>query len=166
MKGINWQSNWVRGITTALTVGMMVLIFFFSTQTAERSDKTSGRVAQIVIDVLHPDFSSYGEEEQESIYNATQHIVRKAAHFSEYTALGLLALFCLESWRGKKKWNGGLGWAAGTLYAMTDEIHQLLIDGRSGQWTDVLIDSSGVLTGVLLAWLILRRINPGEKEGD
>ena len=36
-----------------------------------------------------------------------------------------------------------------------DELHQLLIDGRSGQWSDVLLDSGGVLTGALIAGLIL-----------
>ena len=43
----------------------------------------------------------------------------------------------------------------GTAYAGTDELHQLLIDGRSGQWTDVLLDSAGAMTGVLLAALAL-----------
>ena len=43
----------------------------------------------------------------------------------------------------------------GTLYAVTDEMHQLLIEGRSGQWTDVLIDSAGALTGVLIIALVL-----------
>ena len=47
------------------------------------------------------------------------------------------------------------GWGFSTLYAVTDEMHQLLIEGRSGQWTDVLIDSAGALTGVLIIALVL-----------
>ena len=46
-------------------------------------------------------------------------------------------------------------WAAGTIYAGTDELHQMLIDGRSGQRSDVLLDSAGVMAGVLIAVLIL-----------
>lgn len=46
----------------------------------------------------------------------------------------------------------------GTFYAITDEIHQCYILGRSGEIRDVLIDSAGVLTGILLN-LIVRRVN-------
>ena len=44
------------------------------------------------------------------------------------------------------------------LYACTDEFHQLFVDGRSAQVTDVLIDSVGALSGVLLTLLIYRRL--------
>ncbi|MBR7173965.1 MAG: VanZ family protein, partial [Clostridia bacterium] len=37
-----------------------------------------------------------------------------------------------------------------------DELHQLLVDGRSGQVRDVGIDSAGVLTGVLAAAGMIR----------
>ena len=46
-------------------------------------------------------------------------------------------------------------WAAGALYACTDEIHQMQTAGRTGQWTDVMLDSGGVLAGVLAAILVL-----------
>ena len=40
----------------------------------------------------------------------------------------------------------------------------MLIDGRSGQWTDVLLDSCGVLAGVLLVTLILGRLQKKGKD--
>ena len=48
------------------------------------------------------------------------------------------------------------------LYAISDEIHQLYVQGRSGQVSDVLIDSSGALVGILSivairSWLIKKR---------
>ena len=49
-------------------------------------------------------------------------------------------------------------WMGGALYAATDETHQLLVDGRGGSALDVLLDSSGVLAGVLLAMLLIREI--------
>ena len=70
---------------------------------------------------------------------------------AEYLLLGFLIRFCLLSWFGKRTWLTIGSWGAGTLYALTDEIHQMMIDGRSGQWTDVLLDSAGVLAGVLIA---------------
>ena len=53
---------------------------------------------------------------------------------------------------------------AGALYACTDELHQIRTDGRSGQFTDVLLDSCGVLAGVLLGVLFLRLLERREKQ--
>ena len=44
-------------------------------------------------------------------------------------------------------------WAAGTLFAVTDEIHQIYVSGRSCEFRDILIDSCGVALGVLLVRL-------------
>ena len=41
------------------------------------------------------------------------------------------------------------------LYACTDEFHQLFMDGRAGQFKDVLIDTAGGSTGILL-WHVIR----------
>ena len=41
-------------------------------------------------------------------------------------------------------------WLTATVYAATDEFHQLFIPGRSGQVSDVLLDSAGALAGVLI----------------
>jgi len=162
------QKTWVRILLTVLTAAMMVLIFCFSMETAERSDQTSGRLSQQVIHRLYPDYETYPQERKQSIYEGIQHLVRKVAHFTEFAILGFLIRFCLESWFGKRKWLPYAAWAAGTLYAGTDELHQVVTAGRSGQWTDVLLDSSGVLAGVaaatLILWLIVRRIKRKEQE--
>lgn len=54
-----------------------------------------------------------------------------------------------------------LPWLIAALYAASDEIHQLLVPGRSGQLSDVILDSAGALAGVaaftVLCWLINRR---------
>ena len=134
---------------------VIVLIFVFSTEDAERSDRTSGGISRAVIRLVYPDYDRKTPEEQQACYDSIQHLVRKSAHFTEYTILGLLIRLCLESWFGRRKGMLPASWALGTLYAGTDELHQLLIDGRSGQWTDVLLDSGGVMTGVLIASLIL-----------
>ena len=155
MERTGWQQTWVRILTTALTVAMMIVIFCFSMQDAEKSDQTSGKISKEVVHVVHPDYDQKPPEIQRGIFDDVQHVVRKTAHFTEYTLLGLLTRLCLFSWFGKRKWLLPAAWGAGTLYAVTDELHQRLIDGRSGQWTDVLLDSSGVLAGALIAGLIL-----------
>ena len=169
MKKTGLQQTWVRILLTILTIAVMLLIFLFSTETAERSDETSGHLSKLVISMVYPNFHTYSEERQRTLFDEVQFSVRKAAHFSEYLMLGLLLRLCLESWFGNRKELFVSSWAGGTVYACTDELHQLLTDGRSGQWTDVLIDSSGVLTGVLISSLVLmyiRRKAKGKKGSE
>ena len=158
-----WQKPWIRILTTILTVGIMIMIFAFSMENAEQSDLRSGVFSRTVISIIHPDYNRMAPEQQKTIYDSIQHLVRKSAHFTEYLLLGFMIRLCLESWFGNRMKKifalPLIGLAAGTAYACTDEMHQLLIDGRSGQWTDVLVDGSGVLTGVLLGTLFIRRIN-------
>ena len=155
MKRNGWQRTWVRILTTVMTMAVMTFIFAFSSENAESSDQTSGNISRAVIPVVYPDYEQKPPEEKKICYDNVQHIVRKTAHFTEYLILGLLIRLCLESWFGRRKGMLPISWAAGTIYAGTDELHQKLIDGRSGQRTDVLLDSAGVMAGVMIAVLIL-----------
>jgi VanZ family protein len=155
MERTGLQRTWVRILLTVLTLAVMGMIFFFSTETAEQSDETSGYFTRQVIDVLYPDYAKYEKKQQQSLYDSIQTVIRKMAHYTEFAILGFLMRLCLESWFGKRKWLTPVSWGLSTLYASTDEMHQILIDGRSGQWTDILLDSAGVLSGVLIAVLVL-----------
>lgn len=137
-----------------LTVGMMVLIFVFSAQPAQDSDRTSGFLVNLVLYTACPDYDTLSPDAQQAVYNTLQHLVRKAAHFTEFALLGFFLRLCLESWFPKARlslW----AWLGGALYAVSDEIHQLSVDARSGQFKDVLLDSSGVIAGVIVGWVIL-----------
>lgn len=78
--------------------------------------------------------------------NATNHVIRKIAHFVEFFALGTeLCTLCLL-------WNKPLLWAtfAGLLTALTDETIQIFYE-RGSQVKDVWLDFSAVVLTVLLA---------------
>ena len=56
----------------------------------------------------------------------------------------------------------------GVEYATLDEIHQLFVDGRSGQITDVFIDSIGILLGIcftMCGYKIILKIADKRKAG-
>ena len=56
----------------------------------------------------------------------------------------------------------------GVEYAVIDEIHQLFVDGRSGQITDVFIDSIGIALGIcftMIVYKIVLKIVEKRKEG-
>ena len=73
--------------------------------------------------------------------------LRKLAHAAEYAVLGALLV--------RATGRGGLALAVGTLYAVSDELHQALVPGRMGSPVDVAIDALGVACGVFL-WQAVR----------
>lgn len=92
--------------------------------------------------------------------NLTDHIVRKLAHFTEYTILGLLMganVFALteqvRSWFSLPRGAAFFCWSYGLLLALAvallDESIQIFSPGRSPQVTDVLLDTAGSLVGLL-----------------
>ena len=161
------QKTWVRILSTGMTIAMMAVIFFFSTEPAVKSDSTSGIIAERIADMTRPDWRTMQPEERKAFFDQIHYAVRKAAHFTEFAMLGFSLRICLESWLGgREKGKSGLGfpsWLGATIYAALDEMHQRLVDGRTGRWQDVMIDSSGVLTGVLLACLLIRLIYRRER---
>ena len=89
----------------------------------------------------------------------TNFIVRKAAHFSEYAELGIVAL---NAWRPHKAWRAEKGAARSAVAAtvatlalvpLCDEGIQRFVPGRCGQLSDVAIDCAGATCGALLALL-------------
>ena len=140
-----------------LTIICMILIFKFSADNADRSSEKSGKVTKTVVEVTVPHYDNMPQDKQESILDKAEHIVRKCAHFSIFTVLG----FCASCTVGRRRLFGlkslaVLGFCF--LYACSDEIHQLFTPGRAGMFTDVLIDTSGSLCGIIVSMLILALI--------
>lgn len=82
-------------------------------------------------------------------------VVRKGAHFLEYLVLGISLFWTVRDLR--KRASFGIPWAVGALYAVTDEVHQYFVPGRSCELRDVLIDACGVAAGVAIVWWRRRR---------
>ncbi len=144
------KGNWRCYLPWALSFLWMGMIFWFSAQNAAESSQLSGQTAFRSALWFWPGFSRLSLEAQTAWVEGMQFWVRKSAHFLVYTGLGFWLCwgFSSFSWRLRKKI--GWAWLAGTFYAVTDELHQLFVPGRSGQLRDVLLDSAGVLTGVLV----------------
>jgi len=83
-------------------------------------------------------------------------LVRKGAHVVVFAVLGALAWQAVRLWPAPR-WACTWAWLLATLYAATDEVHQLMVPGRAGLWRDVLLDSAAAGAAVLLltlgAWL-------------
>lgn len=85
----------------------------------------------------------------------TDHIVRKLAHFTEYTLEGACLAFLVYSFAIIiKKKHFLFAFLGGVLTALCDEGIQLFALGRSAQLSDVCLDSLGVLFGLVLSHII------------
>lgn len=83
------------------------------------------------------------------------HVLRKCAHFIEYMILGVLMYM---TW-SHSLWKYGCKVICNictcVAVACIDETIQLFVPGRCGQLKDVLLDSSGAITGVLFGVLVV-----------
>jgi VanZ family protein len=116
--------------------------------------------SRIIVPLLHWLFPHMSEAHVEAIH----HFCRKCAHLTEYA---VLALFL---WRAVRKpaWHDSRPWrwreaAIAVLivfaYASTDEFHQIFVPSRTPMVSDVFIDTSGAVIGMLVLWAIGRLSN-------
>ena len=153
---------WLSRIASALlTIGWMMIIFGFSGQNSEESEGLSDRIVDWFLSLV-----SKGEASEE-VRGVLTLIVRKGAHMTEFAILALLLLWAVVSWT---KLRGGksliTAFIIAVLFASTDEFHQTFVDGRSGRFSDVLIDASGAAIGLFLCALLLRRKKADEESSD
>ncbi len=138
-----------------LIILWMGVIFSFSNQEATQSKKVSSGVIKTVVKAF--DFNdSLSKEELYDISENLTFVVRKGAHFSAYALLGLLIAILLNEYNIFKTKQLLLSVGIAFLYACSDEIHQTFIKGRSGEVRDVIIDTCGAVTGVLILWMVKR----------
>jgi VanZ family protein len=138
-----------------MAIIIMIIIFCHSAQTADQSSNASSTFIETVLSVVVPSFEEMPQSEKNEIIESLQFVVRKGAHFSIYFALGfcLFGAFNTYSFKTKFKYLAALITCA--IYATGDEIHQLFVPGRSGQITDVVLDTCGGALGSLLILIII-----------
>lgn len=142
-------------VSIIIVIIWMSIIFGFSNQKGEGSKQTSGKMSQMIIrliDIQH----KYSDIEKEELIEKIEPLLRKIAHFSIYTIGGIIITNCVWQFCNKEKVMIGISACIGTLYAISDEVHQLMVNGRSGNVKDVAIDSIGVITGIMVFLLIIK----------
>ena len=141
MKG---KANWKFWVLLALSLAWTGFIFARSMRNAEQSAQESAGALSL-LKTLFPWL--------------TDHMVRKAAHFTEFFLLGGLAAFTCLAAKRRRLWIVPL-WGAAA--AVTDECIQYFVPGRSCQVTDMLLDLSGVLIALGLI-LLIRALRKSKK---
>ena len=138
-----------RVIFTFALIACIVFIFSNSMQIGDVSESASGRVLLLMKKV----FTRLGMPGAAN--HLTDHIVRKLAHFCEYTLEGFLLMLCMRVYTRRYVRHISVPMLGGVLTAMADETIQIYSPGRSSQVTDVWLDSAGVLAGILIALVFM-----------
>ena len=135
----------------SLTVLWAAVIFFFSSQDATASSALSDQVVEWLVAVFQIDISVSAPAPDFSLTE----IIRSFAHFSCFGILGILTAAAVRSHHVREYRCLWIPFILCVGYAITDEIHQWFVPGRSMQLSDVLVDSSGAAFGILAVALIV-----------
>lgn len=129
-----------------LLIGWMLLIFLFSNDTGEVSTKKSdGLIIGTIEFLLERDLT---DAEKIKYVDWFVTPVRKGAHLLIYFVLGYLMIYTLKEFRLVDKRTYIYAVILCMLYAVSDEVHQYFVPGRSAGVIDVVIDTVGSSLGV------------------
>ncbi len=132
-------------------LALMIVCFIFSNSTQSRSDSIER--SSVIMDILKPILDPNNRITDDVFHN----LIRKAAHFTEFAALGfsLMGLSDGFAWKKSCRFRCILPLIAGVLTAATDEIIQIFAVNRGPGFLDVLLDSGGVVFGIAVFHVLL-----------
>ncbi len=136
------------------------LIFWLSNQQGDISYEISGAVTNFTADITHMPEND-ANDSFPFIYTL-EFIFRKGAHIILYFLLGIsLNLLLTAIYQIKKIDSKYIKYLSmtmfGLLYAITDEIHQYFVSGRTSSVFDILYDMIGFLIAIVLSEYIKKR---------
>lgn len=118
-----------------LLILWMIFIFVMSSFNANESSNQSGMIVSFISNLFNI-----------SDTKTLSLIIRKGAHFTEFLILGILSINYIIKFKKNIKYS----YLMCIMYAISDEIHQIFVPGRSFQITDIFIDSVGAIIGITL----------------
>ncbi len=130
-------------VSITMVAAIILLLFVFSGQNSDESSALSGRVTAFIIRLLRL-------EELGLPLGRAEFFVRKAAHFTIYSVLGVGLCGTAQCLLLRMRFFAAS--LAGIFIAAMDEFHQLFVPGRSGSPLDVLLDYCGVAAGYLVCF--------------
>ena len=152
----------IRFILVLLSILTFGMIFNFSNQDSEKSGSTSQKVTEAITKDVKS-IQKLNKNEKAKVIDKIEDVIRKIAHFSIYSLVGILLMALLSTYNISENNKIFYTIIIGMIYAMSDEFHQSFIPGRSGQVSDVFLDTLGVSVGCLFILLIIKIVNKLKK---
>lgn len=153
----------IRNIVIITFVVLWCLVIFYaSSRTSNQSNgKSKKMIYNAVKDVtfvtnkLHITKCDLNDDKWiNSIVRKLNYPLRKCAHATVYFVLSILIMLCLKSFNVDIKKAFILTICVCFLYSLTDEFHQLFVDGRTAQFKDCIIDTLGAIIGSFIIFKI------------
>ncbi len=150
-------------ISYILVVLWALIIFNFSAMdTNESNSKSIGIISKVIeisvkitnkVGITNIDLSN---NEKLELANKLNYPLRKVMHASVYFILAFLLLIAFKHKELIINKNIILSLIICFIFACTDEYHQTFVNGRTGLFSDVLIDFSGSIIGTFIFYIINR----------
>ena len=145
----------LRVVAILTTLIWMIVIFRFSMDTGASSHELSDFCVRVFNKAV---YYFTGKDLRISItpehYSMIELFFRKLAHMSIYFVLSINVMIVLFTFNIKMRWRMFLSAFLCFLYACSDELHQMYVDGRTASFFDCLIDTSGALFGIVAALVL------------
>lgn len=133
----------------------MGVIFFFSSMSYHRSNEQSQKVinklVETTIKVSKDDKNKVSSNKIKEIVSFLNKPIRKCAHASVFFVLAILLLIAFSVSNIPNKYLYTI--IICFLYALSDEFHQLFVFARTGQFSDVIIDTIGSSIGLFFYFI-------------
>ena len=152
----------IRFILVLLLLVTFGMIFNFSNQDSKKSGSTSQKVTEAITKDIKA-IQELNKNEKAKVIDQIENIIRKIAHFSLYALVGFLLMSLLITYNINEKNKIISTVTIGAIYAISDEFHQSFIPGRSGQASDVFLDTLGTTIGGLFILLIIKIVDKLKK---
>ena len=143
-----------------LIIIWLIVIFYFSSMDTYESNGDSKEVVSVVVDkAIDVSNSSISDNKKEDIVNVLNLPIRKLAHFSLYFILSILFMVFFMSFnKFNLRYVILISIIFCFIYACSDEYHQTFINGRTGQFSDVIIDTIGASVGSIIYSIVYKKI--------
>lgn len=144
------SQRWKAVLAWALVAAWAVVIFVMSAHTGDDLSQGDDLIARV---------KQWLEAVSAQLFGPDVDAVSSLAHFCEFTVLGALLANALgRHIEPRERWLMvlGLAVAAGSAYAITDEVHQIFVPGRVCDVLDWLVDTAGTALGAGI-WLLIGR---------
>ena len=139
------------------------LIFIMSSMDTNESNSKSKKTLNEIVEKTVETTNGMGitdkhptQSKLNNVINKLNYPFRKMAHASEYLILSILLLIALKNSGVRDIKLFIIAVSICFIYACTDEYHQTFVNGRTGQFIDVIIDTIGAFIGSLFYKLIIK----------
>ncbi len=142
-------------IKWVLVLLWMGLIFYFSSRDSDSSTVQSRSVVNKtnIVEI----YEEKNNVNSDTAIRDVDRVFRKVAHVAEYLVLAILLCIALSEYNLNLSKILLISFIVCLIYSASDEAHQLLVSGRSGELRDIIIDNIGSIIGLFGYYLFKRR---------